>query len=52
MNRALSALSLLLLLALGGCGGAYTSPGRGIDADIQASQGTGSASLSPLNFRN
>jgi len=55
MKRALLSLSLLLFLglALGGCGGAYVTPSRGIDADIQAAHGAGSASLvSPLNFRN
>lgn len=55
MKRVLPAVSLIVFLAagLGGCGGAYTTPSRGIDADIQASRGSGTASLvSPLNFRN
>jgi hypothetical protein len=57
MKRLLPAASLILLLAAGlsACGGAYTTPSRGIDSDIQASRMTGSASLIPsnnLNFRD
>ncbi len=47
MKRVLPASSVLIFLAvgLGACGGAYTVPSRGIDADIQASHGSSSATL-------
>lgn len=55
MKRVLPASSVILLLSIGlsACGGAYTVPSRGIDADIQASRGSGSATLfhnNTLNF--
>ena len=57
MKRILPAASLLFLLAaeLSACGGAYTMPSRGIDADIQASRATSSATLFPsdaVHFRD
>lgn len=55
MKRVLPASPVLLFLsvALSACGGAYTVPSRGIDADIQASHGSSSATLfhnDTLNF--
>jgi hypothetical protein len=57
MKRIFLATSLLsfIALAVGACGGAYTIPARGIEADIQASRNTSSASINrsdALNFRD